>query len=270
MSTAIDGIFALGSTRKASWDVQSLYAPHYLFPLGENGALYDPSDFSTLLQDTAGTIPCTAAGQYVGMIRDKSGNGHHAIAPSDAARPTIERDANGFWYLDFNGTSQYLLTTKTLDLTHTAEVTMWAAFLFRSETSQDATIIGQAVVADGVLVIRCNYGTPRIQAGLGGSDDPANKFANWNSADLVNPQIAILRGNVNTPLLQLTHKNAIIQNTGSMGGPPLNNKAIALGARIDGASFANCRLYTAGVVDRQITSDEHMLLRSYIGGLVGV
>jgi hypothetical protein len=43
-----------------------------LFASGEEGAWYDPSDFSTMFQDSAGATPVTAVGQPVGLILDKS------------------------------------------------------------------------------------------------------------------------------------------------------------------------------------------------------
>jgi hypothetical protein len=43
-----------------------------LFEAGEQGAWYDPSDLTTLFQDTAGTTPVTTTGQSVGLMLDKS------------------------------------------------------------------------------------------------------------------------------------------------------------------------------------------------------
>ena len=43
-----------------------------LFAAGEQGVWYDPADFSTLFQDSAGTTPVTAVGQPVGLVLDKS------------------------------------------------------------------------------------------------------------------------------------------------------------------------------------------------------
>jgi hypothetical protein len=48
------------------------WTPANLFASGEQGAWYDPSDFSTMFQDSAGTTPVTAVGQLVGLILDKS------------------------------------------------------------------------------------------------------------------------------------------------------------------------------------------------------
>lgn len=48
------------------------FSPRALFALAEPGIWYDPSDMSTLFQDTAGTVPVTTPGQTVGLMLDKS------------------------------------------------------------------------------------------------------------------------------------------------------------------------------------------------------
>jgi hypothetical protein len=48
------------------------FDPASLFAAGEQGAWYDPSDLTTLFQDTAGATPVTAAGQSVALVRNKS------------------------------------------------------------------------------------------------------------------------------------------------------------------------------------------------------
>ena len=60
-----------------------------LFFNAEQGAWYDPSDFSTLFQDSAGTTPVTAVEQPVGKILDKSGRGNHATQSTAASRPVL-------------------------------------------------------------------------------------------------------------------------------------------------------------------------------------
>ena len=48
------------------------FSPAVLFQYGEQGAWYDPSDLTTLYQDSAGTTPVTAVEQPVGLMLDKS------------------------------------------------------------------------------------------------------------------------------------------------------------------------------------------------------
>ena len=87
----------------ASW------SPLALFAASEQGVWYDPSDFATMFQDSAGTIPVTATTQPVGKILDKSGRGNHATQATAGNRPVLQQDSAGAYYLDFSGT-QHLVT----------------------------------------------------------------------------------------------------------------------------------------------------------------
>jgi hypothetical protein len=62
-----------------------------LFVSGEQGFWYDPSDFSTMFQDSAGLTPVTSVGQPVGRILDKSGNGNHATQATTSKKPILKR-----------------------------------------------------------------------------------------------------------------------------------------------------------------------------------
>ena len=63
--------------------------PQRIFEDGTQGVLYDPTDFTTLFQDSAGTTPVTALEQPVGLMLDKSGRSNHAYAVLPANRPTL-------------------------------------------------------------------------------------------------------------------------------------------------------------------------------------
>lgn len=78
-----------------------------LFGNGEEGGLYDPSDLSTLYQDSAGTTPVTADGDPVGRIEDLSGNGNHLTQATAAARPQYKTDGTLHW-LAFDGVDDLL------------------------------------------------------------------------------------------------------------------------------------------------------------------
>ena len=74
-----------------------------LFGASEPGAWYDPSDMSTLFQDSAGTTPVTAVEQPVGLMLDKSRG--LALGPElvtgDSATFT---SGVGSWAIDINST----------------------------------------------------------------------------------------------------------------------------------------------------------------------
>ena len=62
-------------------------SPAALFANGEQGVWYDPSDISTLFQDSVGITPVTTPGQQAGKILDKSGRGNHATQATSTKRP---------------------------------------------------------------------------------------------------------------------------------------------------------------------------------------
>lgn len=74
------------------------FSPADLFTGGVQGAWYDPSDYSTLFQDSAGTTPVTAVEQPVGLMRDKSGNNNHALQATAASRPVLRARYNQLTY----------------------------------------------------------------------------------------------------------------------------------------------------------------------------
>jgi hypothetical protein len=85
------GVGLLASTTLSTRN-RAPFSPASLFATGEQGAWYDPSDLTTLFQDSAGTTPVTAAGQQVGRINDKSGRGNNATQSNSAQRPTLGRE----------------------------------------------------------------------------------------------------------------------------------------------------------------------------------
>lgn len=96
------------------------YTPIGLFASGEQGVWYDPSDMTTLFQDSSGTVPVTAAGQVVGMMKDKSGRGNHAIQATVGSKPIL-RSAGNLWYLEFDGIDDFL-ATGNIDFTQTDKI----------------------------------------------------------------------------------------------------------------------------------------------------
>lgn len=73
------------------------FDPLDLFVGGKQGVWYDPSDLSTLYQDVAGTVPVTKDGDPVALMRDKSGNGNHAVQTVSTSRPVYKTDGVLHW-----------------------------------------------------------------------------------------------------------------------------------------------------------------------------
>jgi hypothetical protein len=72
------------------------FSPATLFAMGEQGYWLDPSDFSTMFQDSAGTTPVTAVGQNVGLILDKSRGAPAALGPELVTNGDFSAGATGW------------------------------------------------------------------------------------------------------------------------------------------------------------------------------
>lgn len=101
----------------------SLFTPKSLFSNNEQGVWYDPSDFSSMFHDSAGTTPVTAIEQPVGLILDKSGRGNHASQSTTTSRPILrslynlmtytEQFDNAAWFKDFAGPTVLNVSTNS-------------------------------------------------------------------------------------------------------------------------------------------------------------
>lgn len=108
-------MYGLGVNKLGVTNAPSGFNLLSLFANSEQGAWYDPSDLSTMFQNSDGTT-AVAVGDPVGYIADKSGNSNHAIQATSAKRPTL-RESGGLYYLEFNGAQG--LTTSNIDFTGT-------------------------------------------------------------------------------------------------------------------------------------------------------
>lgn len=130
----------------------AVWTPATLFAASEQGVWYDPSDFSTMFQDSAGTTPVTAVGQPVGRILDKSGRGNHATQVTAAARPVLQQDGNGKYYLAFDGVDDGMVTA-AINFTATDKMSVFAGIRKLGSAGE------QDVVEHGVPGVNSNSPT---------------------------------------------------------------------------------------------------------------
>jgi hypothetical protein len=142
-------------------DAAPVWTPANLFASGEQGAWYDPSDFSTMFQDSAGTTPVTAVGQPVGKILDKSGRNNHATQATAASRPVLRQDANSKYYLEFDGVDDSLATA-AIDFTSVNKTSIFAG----TYTLDNTTWRCLAMHAVGTAFVNPSFGI-QVPAGSG-------------------------------------------------------------------------------------------------------
>ena len=237
------------------------FSPLSLFFGGANGAWYDPSDFSTMFQDAAGTTPVTAVGQPVGCILDKSGRGNHAYNPSgnSANYPVLQQDGTGRYYLAFNGVNQWLRSIGSIDFTYGDKMFVSAgvrklsdaatgvlAELSASILSNNGSFYALAPAGNGLP----NFGWASKGSSAVGLSSP-NNFA----APITNVLSGIGDISGDQAILRVNGTQAAIstadQGTGNYGNYPLY-----IGARAGTSLFFNGRLYGLVVAGKQASASE--------------
>lgn len=93
-----------------------------LFAASEQGAWYDPSDWNTLYQDSAGTTPVTATGQPVGFIGDKRNAA--LFGPEKVTNGTFDTDLTG-WAVSSTMAATATVVNGEAQITSTATYGRW-------------------------------------------------------------------------------------------------------------------------------------------------
>lgn len=236
------------------------YSPGILFASGEQGAWFDPSDLSTMFQDSAGTTPVTAVDQPVGRILDKSGRNNHASQATAAQRPMLRRSANGLYYLQFDGVDDVLIGTvagSTLPVTASQSV---------------------AFDASGIAVN--SYGACGNDGGIGLGRNSSNQtILRWGTGAALGTLVTntspptgtacVLTATSNGTSLSAQRDNGTVSTTTSTN--PAGIGAFAIGAfRGGSAERMNGRLYSHIHIARVLTGSELSTLRLYMASKAGV
>jgi len=174
---------SLGSTHSAGFNPTSA-----LFAAGEQGYWLDPSDFSTMFQDAAGTTPVTAVGQSVRRMLDKSGRGNTFTQANVANAPALQVDANGRHFLLFDGVDDWLQTGTITPGTDKAQV-------FAGLTKNNETV---AIVLETGTSIGENSGALYLVTGA--DPAPANRYSSLaRGSASASPSMAATTNTGNAP-----------------------------------------------------------------------
>lgn len=246
-----------------------VFNPVSLFAASEPGILLDPSDLTTMFQDSAGTTPVTAAGQPVGRILDKSGNGYHATA-SGTSRPTYQVDAGGRGFLSFDGVDDFLVTP-----TITTGVNKSQAFIGIRKLS-DATR-GSVFELTAILTNRISLEAPQANGSANygfASGGTVTAFAT-SANSFAAPESAVLTGlgDISAPSAILRRNGVQVgQSTTNQGTGNYANAQMWIGRRTGTTLPFNGQLY--GLIVRFSTTnlDESVISQTerWMGGKTGV
>lgn len=142
------------------------FDPKSFFSSGAQGAWYDPTDITSMFQDSAGTI-AAVVDQPVGRINDKSGNGNHFTQSTAGARPIL-RQSGLLSYLDFDGIDDNYATAAG-NLNASPKLAVFIGFKLNSATSA-CLFADNASVGPSAGSFRCITNTAL------GANAPADAF----------------------------------------------------------------------------------------------
>ena len=227
----------------------SSFVPTTLFA-GDTGGWWDVADMSTLFQDSAGTSPVTAAGQPVGRINDKSGNGNHLLQATGAVRPML-RSGGSLWWLEFDGT-QFLQATFTLNQPVT-----------RVSAAQSVAWQINDFLWDGVGAIAGVFDY---------SANPTLALGTFGSGYAANTDMTIGVNHVVTDIFNgASSKLAIDNNSYTTGNPGGSNPGGAtIAAKSNTANKSNILWFGAVWIGRVLTDVEIAQARTYFGARAGL
>lgn len=247
--------------------IGSAWTPATLFANNEQGVWYDPSDFRTMFQDSAGTTPVTAVGQPVGLMLDKSGRGNHATQATAAARPVLQQDANGKYYLAFDGVDDSLATA-AINFTATDKMTVVAGVRKNSGGVQLIAELGTNGTDLGRFYFASGDSAPREWSFYAGGSTTAN--AAHSAYDTTPaPDTAVISGTQDIAGdLGRLRRNGIygVDSTLDKGTGSFANHPLYIGSRAGTANHFNGRIYS--LIVRGALSDAAQIAaaEAYVNG----
>jgi hypothetical protein len=223
--------------------------------LASPSSWYDPSDISTLFQDSAGTTPVTAHGDPVGRMLDKSGNGNHLSQATAASRPLYQ----------VSGAEKYLLFDGIDDALSGTIAGMALPFDRISAIRQITWVAGDRIFATGVsdagwLIQRTSSPIIEVRDGIntvvqsGGLAIGANGVVTERHV-AANSQLAVNNG---------------AYSSGNAGSTAPGTTLIIGAGVAAGTNGSNIRYYGSTSKVGQFTTEQIALIRTWLGAKCGL
>lgn len=248
----------------------SPWTPANLFASGEAGAWYDPSDLSTVWQDSARTTP-GAVDSPVGALDDKSGNGNHMTQATADNRPIL-RQSGSLYYLERDGIDDELFTGADFTLQAGWTLAVAASYAAGADTGTRG-IVSLAASSTNYLVLGLRQSIEEGRSSLRGASaspavSPTTATAGTNSYPAAAPAVIVSR------FQALSHDIRVNGTTGDTETTTWDDQTVAsarFGFRdAGGGSVIAADLYAAVALQRVPTAAELDKLEAWLASKAGV
>jgi len=236
------------------------FSPASLFAGGTEGAWYDPSDISTLFQDSAGTTPVTASGQPVGKMLDKSGNGNHATQATSSKRPTYT-EGGGLSWLAFDGVDD-AMEIQNAAFSFTGDQSVWVAAKHDTGTGTSIYLMGGD---DKGYLFLTDRSTRKM------SFIPINSTARTTSTSVIGTSPIVFGGAWDRSSGDMSLRENGVEYTASKTPADVTVPVVTLlgGGNPNGTSWDG-NIYGAVIVNNLTTASETGEVEAYLAGKAGV
>lgn len=222
----------------------------------------DPSDLTTLFQDTAGTVPVTTAGQFIAKWNDKSGFGNHLTQSNSAKCPTYQVVGGKPCVLFSKARGDFMRTAASVN-PGSDKVQIFTGLRKMSDTTSAIAIEHGNGSATNVAYVSAPSaaGANSYRFGSAGSGQQVA----GTGAFAVAPDTSVITGigDIAAPLSQLRRNGAVVEtNTASQGTGSYNSSIIYVGGRtgtslpFDGYVFGALMCFGANLTGTQVSDAE--------------
>lgn len=234
------------------------------------GALYNPSNLASLFQDSAGTIPVTAAGQPVGLMLDVSGNGFHVSQATTTARP-LYQIIDGYPCIVGDGIDDFLRTGAQIPAGPDRSTTLMVGARLLSETvdyrylagagnSSPLRVVGiqRNTIAQNSYTVVGNYGTAVYTPPAGTQPNNITR-------------VLALINRPDTPRSELFINGVVIATRVTTQGANANGPmTVNLFSNYAGGGFSNTAIFAAAYLPAAATPAEQLVLTRFLASRSGV
>ena len=246
------------------------WTPASLFAGGEEGGWYDPSDLTTVWQDSAGTVP-GAVDSPVGRLEDKSGNGNHLTQSTADARPIL-RQSGSLFYLERDGIDDALFSATNFTLQAGWTLAAAGSFVAGSNTAT-ASLVALEVSSTDYFILGFRQSIAEARASVRGSGaNPAVTISTAqggsNSFPADSPAVLVSRFQPLSYDLRANGTNLDTKAT-TWDEQALGSARFGFG-RANVATVVSARLYAAVCLQRIPSAAELDKLEAWLAGKVGV
>ncbi len=236
--------------------------------------LYDHKDITSFFSDSAMTTQAVVGGP-VGAVADKSGNGWHRRQTDNAKRPTL-RQSGDLYYIDYNGTSHFLVTD-AIDLTATNVLTLCIG-------ASKVTGNNNALVLESSVNATTTNGTIRLTANGGSIENwecairgttaqgQFRRSLSGSSTNVVTMvcELVVSADLVDQLVLRVDGASSTVVGAGTTGGGNYGNHAFYFGARGGTANFFSGDDYGGALYAIKATGANLTAIEAFVADRTGV